>query len=203
MRKISALLIAVLFSPLALATEFLEGVHYEIIKQGKASNTSEIVEYFSFKCPACFRFEPLVEDLLKTLPEEIKFKKNHVDFLGGAQVGAQLTHAYAIINILKVSEKMIPAIFDAVQVKRKTFPSLSDYKALFVANGVDGDQFDKAASSFMVKTHVSKMQRNTKKFQISGVPTFVVNAKYKVITKSLTGSEMFQELILYLASKKG
>ena len=202
MRKISALLIAILFSPLALATEFLEGVHYDIINQGKASKSPEIVEFFSFKCAACYRFEPLVDDFIKKLPANIKFKKNHVDFVGGAQVGAELTQIYAIINILKVSEKMNPALFNAIHKQRKTFPVLSDYKAFFVANGIDGDKFDKAANSFMVKTHVSKMQRNTKKRQISGVPTFVVNSKYKVNTKSITSAEMFEELMLYLANKQ-
>ena len=92
-------------------------------------------------------------------------------------------------------------MFDAIHQDRKTFPSLSDYKELFVANGVDGDKFDKAANSFMVKTHVSKMQRKTKKFAISGVPTFIVNAKYKVINKSLTSNEVFEELVFFLVNK--
>jgi thiol:disulfide interchange protein DsbA len=202
MKKISAVLFALLLSPLAVAAQFVEGKHYEVIAQAKVSKSPEIVEYFSFKCPACYRFEPLVEAMVANKPAEINFKKNHVDFIGGPTVGAELTHIYAIIDLLKVDSKLTPALFDAIHQQRKTFPSLSDYKELFVANGVDGDKFDKAAKSFMVKTHVSKMQRNTKKFAISGVPTFIINAKYKVITKALTSGKQFEELVFFLANKQ-
>lgn len=201
MKKISALLFAVLLSPLALAAEFIEGTHYEVISQAKATTTPEIVEYFSFKCPACYRFEPLVEAMLAKKPANVKFKKNHVDFIGGPVAGPELTRIYAIINLLKAGDSVTPALFNAIHQQRKTFPSLNDYKQLFVANGVDGDKFDQAANSFMVKTHVSKMQRNTRKFAISGVPTFIVNAKYKVITKAITSNEAFEELVFFLANK--
>jgi len=202
MKKISILLCALLLSPLALAAKFVEGTHYEVLPQATASKTPQIVEYFSFKCPACYRFEPLVDSMLEKKPDNITFKKNHVDFVGGATVGAELTHIYAIIDLLKVDAKLTPALFNAIHQQHKTFPDLSDYKALFVANGVDADQFDKAAASFMVKTHVSKMQRNTKKFGVSGVPTFVINDKYKVITRSLKSNQQFEELVFFLANKQ-
>ena len=200
MKKLSALLFAVLLSPLALAADFVEGTHFEVVNQGKLTKTPEIVEYFSFKCPACYRFEPLVEAMVAKKPANVKFKKNHVDFVGGA-AGKELTKIYAIINLLKAGDKVTPALFDAIQTKRKTFPELSDYKELFVANGIDGAKFDKAAKSFMVKTHTSQMQRNTKKFAIRGVPTFIINGKYKVITKSIKSNEMFEELVFFLVNK--
>jgi len=202
MKKISVLLFALLLSPLALAAKFVEGTHYQVLAQATASKSPEIVEYFSFKCPACYRFEPLVDSMLEKKPDNIKFKKNHVDFVGGPTVGAELTNIYAIIDLLKADEKITPALFDAIHQQRKTFPSLSDYKALFVANGVDGDKFDQAANSFMVKTHVSKMQRNTRKFGVQSVPTFIVNAKYKVITKALKSNQQFEELVFFLANKQ-
>lgn len=201
MKKISALLFAVLLSPLAFAAEFIEGTHFEVVSQAKPTTTPEIVEYFSFKCPACYRFEPLVEAMLAKKADNIKFKKNHVDFIGGPVAGPELTRVYAIINLLKVEDKITPALFSAIHQERKTFPSLSDYRQFFVDNGVDGEKFDKAAKSFMVKTHISKMQRNTKKFAISGVPTFIVNGKYKVITKSITSNEEFEQLVFFLTQK--
>jgi thiol:disulfide interchange protein DsbA len=60
------------------AKEFSENRHYEVL-DNPASKTPEIIEYFSFYCMACYRFEPIAKELAAAFPEA--FKKSHTSGL--------------------------------------------------------------------------------------------------------------------------
>ena len=200
--KGAALLLALVLTPLStLAANFEEGKHFTVVNQGAATKTPEIVEFFSYLCPHCYKFEPLIEGLVEKKPDNVKFKKNHVDFLG-RDLGPELSRAYAVAYQLKLDDKITPKIFSAIHDKRQRFANFDDLKALFVSNGVDAKKFDAAANSFMVNAMVSQMQKNTKKFKINSVPTLIVNGKYRVETKHITSNEEFQELVFFLTEKR-
>ena len=80
-------------------------------------------------------------------------------------------------------------------------------KDIFVAQGVDGTKFDKMYKSFAVRTNTSKMARMQQKWQekraLTGVPTFIVNGKYKLRLREskTTTPEQISALINYLAAK--
>ena len=201
MKKLAALLFTVVFASMTQAADFKEGTHYTVVSNGPATTKPEVVEFFSFLCPACYRFEPLVANLKSSLPSNVAFNKSHVDFLGGS-LGKDLSRAFAIAKLLKVEDKVIPAVFNAVHVEKRRFANLDDLRTLFIDHGVDAKKFDGAAKSFIVNGKVSKMLHNTKKFQVRGVPTFVVNGKYQVNNKALKSAEDFDAIVAYLAQKK-
>ncbi|MDP2561021.1 thiol:disulfide interchange protein DsbA/DsbL [Psychrobium sp. 1_MG-2023] len=202
MKKIALVLFALLLSPLTLAADFVEGTHYTVVSKSSPTKSPEIVEFFSFLCPACYRFEPLVADLKKNIPSNVKFNKSHVDFLGG-DTGKALSRAFAVASLLKVEDTINPAIFNAVHVQRRNYANLDQLRQLFIDNGVSAKKFDGAVKSFMINAKVSKMANNTQKFAINGVPTFIINGKYQINNKSIASAEMFQELVTYLTNKKG
>jgi thiol:disulfide interchange protein DsbA len=181
--------------------QYKEGTHYEIIKP-TATAKPEVLEFFSYFCPHCYSFEPIIKQLQESLPEGIKVTKNHVVFLGGA-MGEELTRAYATARILKVDETMSAVLFDAIQRQRLNVNSRQDIRDLFVANGVDGAQFDAAVDSFVVNGQVAQMIRNAQNYKISGVPTVVVNGKYKVMVGSwIKSTEDYTGLVAYLTTLK-
>ncbi|MGY3860611.1 DsbA family protein [Aeromonas lacus] len=82
MKKILLILAAIFMLPRAnAAPEFKEGVNYDVLKQ-TATAQPEVLEYFSYYCPPCAKFEPIVEQLQHDLPKEVAIKKNPVAFLG-------------------------------------------------------------------------------------------------------------------------
>jgi len=118
MKKTFALLIGLFLLPLSVnAADFKEGTHYDVISR-TATETPEVLEFFSFYCPHCYKFEPLMNLLKKELPDNVKIKKNHVNFLG-QNMGPKITQAYAAAGILKVEDKITPIIFDEIHVQRK------------------------------------------------------------------------------------
>jgi len=202
MKKLAVVLLALILSPFTHATEFVEGTHYTVISAKAPTEKPQVVEFFSFLCPACYRFEPIVKTLKEKLPPEVKFSKSHVEFLG-ADLGVALSRAYAIAQLLKVEDTVNPALFNAIHVEKRRLTSLADIRPIFLASGVKAKTFDGAAKSFMVNGIASKMSHNAKKFRINGVPTFVVNGKYQIDNTTIKSQAGFEELVTYLTNKKG
>ncbi|PJG57780.1 thiol:disulfide interchange protein DsbA/DsbL [Aeromonas cavernicola] len=201
MKKVLFFLAAMLMIPMVhAAPEFKEGVNYDVVKQTSTAQP-EVMEFFSYYCPHCAKFEPIVEDLKKSLPQGVPMKKNPVNFMGG-DMGPELQRAYAVANLLNVETKLTPAIFSTIHTDRKPPKDRSDVKQLFVANGVPAQEFDGAVDSFAVSGMVSQFDRNNESYNIRGVPSFVVNGKYMVKIESITSQEQFNQLVQFLLAKK-
>ncbi|WP_371375676.1 thiol:disulfide interchange protein DsbA/DsbL [Thalassotalea aquiviva] len=211
MKKLFSLILLAFMLPLtAQAADYVEGKQYTIVND-KASAKPEVREYFSFYCPHCLRFEPFMKDLAKSLPEGATFEKNHVDFLRVASPDVQfgITKAMIVAESLPQKDKLIAALFDAIQVQRKPLASTEELRALFEANGVDGDKFEKMMKSFGVNSKAKKMKKLqdelTRKKALTGVPTIVVNGKYRVNTQELDRDNFlndYKNVVHYLLTLK-
>ena len=66
-------------------------------------------------------------------------------------------------------------------------------------NGADGEKFDKLMKSFGVASKAKNMKKQqdyfVKKGALTGVPTVIVNGKYRVDTKGLDRSNFEQDYI--------
>lgn len=201
MKKFALLCFTFVMSTFAHAADFKEGTDYFVVSK-VASKKPEVVEYFSFLCPACYRFEPLVDNLKKTLPTDVDFRKNHTETLGG-NVGVVMAKAYGLSKLLKNEDVMVPKIFQAVHVTRMPIASMNDIKPLFMDAGVSEKKFNSGAKSFKLKRVAQQMRQNTKQFRITGVPTFIINGKYQVNNKAIDSEQKFNELVNFLVQKKG
>ncbi|MGL5031280.1 MAG: thiol:disulfide interchange protein DsbA/DsbL [Aeromonas sp.] len=200
MKKVLFFLAAMLMIPMVQAApEFQEGVNYDVVKQ-TASAKPEVLEFFSYFCPHCATFEPIVEQLQAHLPKDVPLKKNPVDFMGG-EMGPEMQRAYAVASLLNVERKITPAIFSKMQ-QRQYPTSRADVKQIFVANGVPAAEFDGAVDSFAVSGMLAQFDRNVQNYNIRGVPAFLVNGKYMVKIESITSQEQFDKLVQFLLAKK-
>ncbi|MDB2355685.1 MAG: thiol:disulfide interchange protein DsbA/DsbL [Pseudoalteromonas sp.] len=193
----------------AAPSKYEEGVHYEVVSE-RASKKPEVKEFFSFYCPACNNYESLLDEVKPKLDKSVKFKKSHVDFVGvrNAENQQMISQALATAEVLPQKDALIAAMFNHIHAKRAKFNELADIKDVFVAQGVDGDKFDKVYKSFSVRTMSSKMKREQTYYQEKGalrsVPTFIVNGKYKLNLgreTGITAPEDISKLINYLAAK--
>lgn len=200
MKKLALLFIALILSPLSQAESFKEGTDYFVVSK-TATKQAEVVEYFSFLCPACFRFEPLVTNLKKSLPADVTFRKNHTETMGG-NVGVEMAKTFALSTLLKNSDVIVPKVFNAIHVQRLPMANIEDARPLFMDAGVSEKKFNSAVKSFKLKRTTDQMRQNTKRFRITGVPSFIINGKYHVNNKKITSEKRFQELVNYLALKK-
>lgn len=200
MKRIFALFIGLVLLPLSVnAAQFKEGVNYEVIKQ-TATAKPEVLEFFSYFCPHCNTFEPLIAELKGSLNKNVTFKKNHVDFLGGG-MGPLLTRALAAAEMLEVSDKFNSIVFDKIHTKRQPPSGEKDILAMFSQVGVSESDAKSAMASFLVDGLASQMKHNTETFHIRGVPAIIVNGKYQINTGSVKSTKEFIALVNYLTKK--
>ncbi|MBU2883402.1 thiol:disulfide interchange protein DsbA/DsbL [Psychrosphaera sp. B3R10] len=202
MKKIITLLATFVFAFSIQAVELKEGVHFEVIAKEK-TETPEIKEFFSYYCPHCLSFEPLAAKLKKSSKAQgIEFKKSHVDFLraAGPDIQELLTRALVASDKLNVPQ-VSTAIFNYIHKQRAVFTSEKDVKNLFLVHGVSAEQFDKAFNSFAVKAASKKMKKDQVELSqarvLTSVPTFIVNGKYKILSKGFKAStydDLFSQL---------
>ncbi len=179
---------------------FKEGVNYDVVKQTTTAKP-EVMEFFSFYCPHCYQFEPIIADLKKSVGKDVAFKRNPVAFLG-QNMGPELQRAYAVAMLLGVEEKFSTVAFKQIQVDRNPPKDRAAVRALFESIGVKGSDFDGAVDSFAVVGQVSQYDHNTEGFNIRGVPATVVNGKYLLKTESVKSEQEYIELVQFLLKKK-
>lgn len=114
MKKIAMLLVGLMMATLGHAAPlFKEGEHYEVVK-ATASAKPEVLEFFSYYCPHCYHFEPIVADLKKSLPQGAEFKRNPVSFLG-REMGPELQRGFAVATLLDVEGKFSQVAFKKIR----------------------------------------------------------------------------------------
>ena len=136
-----------------------------------------------------------------------------MDFLraAGPEIQLMLTKALVTSERLNVPQ-VSKSIFEYIHNQRGVFTELKDIRNLFLIHNVDGKKFDKAFNSFAVKAAASKMKKEQEQLSrrqvLTGVPTFIVNGKYKILNsgfKAKTYDEYFtliEEAAIQLTKKK-
>ena len=81
MRNLFVLLLAFTLSGFSWAEksiEYVEGIEYEVldkVQPAPADGKVEVIEFFSYACPHCYRFEPHIEKWLEHKPDNVVFKQ--------------------------------------------------------------------------------------------------------------------------------
>jgi len=178
MRKILTLLMALSLTSFAWA-DFDEGMEYELLKTVQPAPTDgkvEVIEFFSYACPHCYRFEPYIKKWQETKPDNVEFI--HVPAVFNKNWEA-LASLYYAAEVLGVQEKMHPIIFEAMHGEGKKIKSFDDLKALFEANGVSAEKLNQALNSFTVAAKTRRAKTMTQSYGIKSVPNIVVQGKYR------------------------
>lgn len=192
------------FHALAQMVPWEEGKHYSVIAE-QATAKPEVKEFFSFWCPACYSFEPIVAQMKTQLNEDVKFEKVHVNFMrfNGSEVQDAATKAMMIARSLKRDDELNGAIFNYIHQQRAVITGIDDIRSVFLVNGVAAEDFDKQAKSFSVNSLVTRNNNTVTDYRqfLSGVPNFIVNGKYQAtFTRDMSADDMVN-LVVWLSQQ--
>ena len=183
-RSLVSLILAATFSFAVLAEGFQyeEGTHYvklEVPVKTKNPDLIEVTEYFSYGCPHCYRFDPLIHDWEQKLPEDVDF--NRTPAIWGVTGYELYARTYYTAEALGVLDKIHAPLFRAIHAERQRLLDL-DSMARFVAqHGVDAEQFVKTFNdSFGVKAMYQQAIARQRVYRSGGVPALIVNGKYRI-----------------------
>jgi thiol:disulfide interchange protein DsbA len=182
---------------------YLPGRHYQLIKSPQpapANNQIEVIEAFSFACPHCFEFEPLINAWRARLGDDVAFQRLPVVF--GRTAWKTLAKAFFTAETLNVVDRVEKPIFDAIHVEKRQLADAAALRPIFEAQGVSADAFLQAFNSKEIDEKVQAAEQKLAQFGVTGVPTLIVNGKYETST-SLTGDyRTLLKVVDYLIAKE-
>lgn len=147
----------------------------------------EVIEFFSYGCPHCNDFHPLISAWSAKLPADVTFRRIPVTFNRAAW--ANIARLFYALEATGDLAKLDGEVFKAIHGERL---NLFEEKALneWVAKkGVDPKKFSEAFSSFGVMSKVKRGDQMAQAFRIQGVPAVAVDGKY------LVGGKDFNETL--------
>lgn len=165
---------------------------------GGASNTVQVVEFFSYGCPHCAELEPVLQTWLKNNGSKVNFHRIPVEWFRDWD---NLAKAYYTAVQLKVVDKMNPALFEAVQSKKLNPGDTKAIAELFHEKAnISPDVFTKTFESFSVNTMQTQGQQWAANYKIHGVPTLIVGERYLTDAGKVGSVQVLPEALDYLVA---
>ena len=197
----AALVAASLFGMTAQAAEAPAAPYVELTNPVPVAvpGKIEVVELFWYGCPHCYAFEPKVNPWAEKLPSDVNFVRIPAMFGGAWDVHGQL---FLTLEAMGVESKVHSAVFEAIQVEKKRLTTPEEMAEFVTTQGIDKDKFLATYNSFAIKGQINKARELAKKYEISGVPTMIVNGKYRFDVGSAGGAEQALQLADKLIDKE-
>lgn len=178
--------------------QFKEGEHYKVLEL-EGSRKPTVAEYFSFYSPHSYSFQTVAQQLMSQLPDDVKFEKVHLSFMGGG-MGLPASKAYATMVTLVVEDKMLPVIFERIHTMRKPPKNEAELRRIFLDQGIEAKKFDAAYNGFAVDSMTRRFDKQFEVSGLTGIPAVVVNNRYRVEAQGLKTIKEYFDLIDYLLS---
>ncbi|MCP2075435.1 UNVERIFIED_ORG: thiol:disulfide interchange protein DsbA [Pseudomonas lini] len=159
----------------------------------------EVVELFWYGCPHCYAFEPVINPWVEKLPKDVNFVRIPAMFGGPWDAHGQM---FLTLEAMGVEHKVHAAVFNAIQKEGKKLVKKEDMADFLATQGVDKDKFLATFDSFAIQGKIKQARELAKKYEITGVPTMIVNGKYRFDIGSAGGAEQALQLADQLIAKE-
>jgi thiol:disulfide interchange protein DsbA len=138
----------------------------------------EVIEFFSWGCPHCYEFHPLLGRWIATLPKDAAFRRVPVS-LGHPEWEA-LVRAYYALQTTGDLARLDSQIFEAIHNEHESLFTETSITAWVAKHGVNAAKFTEAYRSFGVNTSVGRSQDIAVNYRVSGIPTLAIGGRYTV-----------------------
>lgn len=183
---------------------FQLGVHYQRLSPTQPTSSSpdqvEVAEVFWYGCPHCYAFEPYLESWAEQKPAYVSFVRIPALWNPTLRLHAR---AFYTAQALGKLDEMHSAFFTEIHENRNPLATREALAEFFGRFGVDADEFAETFDSYDgVHEQMQRAEELNLRYQISSVPTVVVNGKYTT-NATLAGTyEQLIELINELAASE-
>jgi thiol:disulfide interchange protein DsbA len=214
-----AALLALASVPAAAETQWIEGQHYFPVEPAQATHAPtgkvEVVEVFSYACPACNLFYPVIDQLKAALP-----KQAQLSYLPASwhpeEDWPTFQRAYFAAQSLGLVDHTHEAMFDAIwktgelatmdpttKLPKAFMPTVVDVANFYARKtGVKPQDFLTAAHSFSVDARMREADAQIRSYQADSTPTVIIDGKYRVTPRSAGDNESFIRLVNWLVTRR-
>jgi protein dithiol oxidoreductase (disulfide-forming) len=166
------------------AGKWQAGVNYNLLVPAQPTSVAagrvEVIEVFWLACPHCYAFEPFLKAWLKTKPGYVDFVRVPVMW---QPMHKSHAHLYYTLEALG-RQDLVAKAFETMAQRHELLVGGSEEETFKLqqqfatGNGVSAEDFAKAYNSFSVNSNLQRATEITQRYQVQGVPFFVVNGKY-------------------------
>ena len=141
----------------------------------EGSGKVEVIEFFSYACPHCFKLEPFLESWAKKQGQDVVVKRVPG---AGSDSWTQLAALYYSLEAMGKLEALHMKAFNAMHQDSVNLASPKIRESWLAKNGIDVAQYQGVEKSFSVQSKVGRAKQLMAAYKVDGVPMVVVNGKY-------------------------
>ncbi len=186
----------------AAGQSFTAGEDFVLLDKPVATRDPERIEVvgaFSYGCPYCYQLEPYVQVWRQRQPDDVDFQQFHAAWNDSMRLYAQV---FLTARHLDVLDRIHVPLFNALQSEQRSLRSPGEMAGFFETFGVERGEFVAAFRSPEVRDALVDAERQVSGYELSGVPQFVVNGKYRVDPVRAQGRQRMLDVVDFLVRRE-
>ena len=197
----SALSIFLAFTLPSTAQEFQEDVNFFplLVEQPvRTGDRIEVLEIFWYGCPHCYALEPYLKKWLKNKPEFVEFVQLPAVLNRSWAFDARVFYTFVALGLI---DELHEAYFDAIHKDRRRMKKVEQVASWAQEQGVDPQLILDTFNSFGVDSMLANATQMSGRYEADGVPTIIIDGKYRTTVSLAGGHNEIIDLINYLAQR--
>jgi thiol:disulfide interchange protein DsbA len=196
---ISALALLLAFALPVTGQEYEQGINYFPLKIPQPVHTGdkiEVLELFWYRCPHCFELEPYLNKWLKSKPDFIEYVRLPAVLNRSWAFDARVFYTFVALGLV---DSLHEAYFEAIHTDRKRIVTVEQLADWVADKGQNPQQILDTFNSFGVDSMVAHAADMSSRYETDGVPTIIVDGKYRTKVSMAGGHNELIDLMNYLA----
>ena len=174
---------------------------YVQISNQKQTDSDKIViyEFFWYGCPHCYNLEPTMDEIEANLQKDTIVIKVPVALRDTWEPHAK---AYYTLQQMKLDDNLHTKVFSEIHLNSNRLDTLEKLEEFVENEGYNSEKFTKIYNSFGTEIRVKKASRLANKYQITSVPTLIINGKYKTSGSYVASYDELYDVVQLLVEKE-
>jgi thiol:disulfide interchange protein DsbA len=207
-RLVTAFALAVVATAISaqpnMVERFREGTHFAVIDPPQPTSATagkiEVVEAFSYACPACAMFQPAINQWVARKPANVVFVSMPIAWSPPWEMVAR---AYFAAEALGIKADTHDAFFKALHVERLPLATPEDIAKWYAKTGkVSEADFLATMKSTGVTAKIARSKQAAPRLGIASTPTMIVAGRYRVLNDGVSSQEQIFEVVDFLVARE-
>jgi thiol:disulfide interchange protein DsbA len=164
----------------------------------------EVIDFFWYGCPYCNELQPALEDWAKRTPADVTLRRIPAILRDSWAPHARIYYA---LELLGEVERLHPRVYHGYHVEELHMSRPEVMEQWAVRNGIDRRKWLDAYYSPEVDARVARAFQATKRYDVQGTPSVVVDGQYLTSSSMTPGVRgvipVVEDLIRLARQKRG
>ncbi len=155
-----------------------EGREYARIRTPMPVETGkkiEVIEFFSYGCPHCADFEPVLRGWMKALPTDVQFRRIPVVF---QEKWVPLAKIYYTLDALGEEARLSSEVFGAIHGKGVNLGDEKTFLDWAASKGLDRKKVEDMYNSFGIAGKMNRAKQQAQAYNVQSVPLMIIDGKF-------------------------